>query len=180
MSTVATLQPAATVFHEEQYFDWRVYAFIAAAELAAGIGMLWFARQWAPVATLLSHKASLEFLLCLLPAVAMPLLLVLALLRMTTEVTPDELRVWFGWIPIYRRAIQVSGIVRHQVVEYRPIADYGGWGIRAGRNGERALNARGNRGVRLELADGTKLLIGSQRPEELAETLEAARRPDVA
>jgi hypothetical protein len=33
--------------------------------------------------------------------------------------------------------------------------------------------------VLLELADGSRLLIGSQRPEELAETLERARRPDI-
>ena len=94
---------------------------------------------------------------------------------MTTEVTPTEVRVWFGWVPIYRRAVSISGIQSHAVVEYRPIADYGGWGIRAGRDGERVLNARGNRGVRLELADGSRLLIGSQRPEELAETIERAR-----
>ena len=100
---------------------------------------------------------------------------------MTTEVTPTEVRVWFGWVPTYRRVVSIG---RHPALStsssYRPIADYGGWGIRAGRDGERVLNARGNRGVRLELADGTRLLIGSQRPEELAETIERARRPDVA
>jgi len=75
--------------------------------------------------------------------------------------------------------VPITGIVRYRVVQYRPILDYGGWGIRAGRDGERVLNARGDRGVRLELADGSSLLIGSQRPEELAETLERARRPDI-
>ena len=29
VSTVATLQPAAVVYREEQYFDWRIYSFIA-------------------------------------------------------------------------------------------------------------------------------------------------------
>jgi hypothetical protein len=98
---------------------------------------------------------------------------------MTTEVTPTEVRVWFGWVPVYRRVILIIGIQRYQVIEYRPFADYGGWGIRTGRDGERVLSARGNRGVRLELADGSKLLIGSQRCEELAETIERAHRPDV-
>ena len=36
MSIVATMRPAATVFHEEQSFDWRVYALIAVLELVAG------------------------------------------------------------------------------------------------------------------------------------------------
>ncbi len=75
--------------------------------------------------------------------------------------------------------VSISNVKSHAIVQYRPIADHGGWGIRAGRDGERVLTARGNRGVRLELTDGTRLLIGSQRPEELAETIERARRPDV-
>ncbi len=58
-----------------------------------------------------------------------------------------------------------------------PIADYGFWGIRSGRDDTRALIARGNRGVRLELADGSFLLIGSQRSEALARAIEHAMRP---
>jgi hypothetical protein len=38
---------------------------------------------------------------------------------------------------------------------------------------------QGNRGVRLDLSDGTRLLIGSQRPEALAVALEHAMRPGV-
>ncbi len=66
----------------------------------------------------------------------------------------------------------MASIVRIEVVSYRPLMDYGGWGIRVGRDGERVLNARGNRGVRIELTDGTRLLIGSQRPEALAVAIE--------
>ena len=40
MSSVATLQPAAAVFREEQYFDWRVYALIALVGLLTGLGLL--------------------------------------------------------------------------------------------------------------------------------------------
>jgi hypothetical protein len=59
------------------------------------------------------------------------------------------------------------------VQTYRPIRDYGGWGIRYGRGGK-AYNVSGNRGVMLELSDGQKLLIGSQRPEELANAINLA------
>ncbi len=55
-------------------------------------------------------------------------------------------------------------------MQYRPISQYGGWGIRGfGKN--RALNARGNRGVLLTKADGSTLMIGSQKPRELLEAL---------
>jgi hypothetical protein len=179
VSTVATIRPAATVFREEQYFDWRVYALIAVLEVLAGYSLVWLTRNWGPVAALLAHKWSLEFSLAAVSGLALPFLLAIYLLQMTTEVTPTEIRVWFGWVPIYRRVVSIGSIRRYAVVQYRPIADYGGWGIRAGRDGERVLNARGDRGVRLELTDGSKLLIGSQRPEELAETIERAQRPDV-
>ena len=179
MASVATMRPAATIFREEQFFDWRVYALIVAIELFAGYWIVWWTRNWGPVAALLAQRWSVEFTLGFVVAIAVPFLLVASMLQMTTEVTATELRVWFGWIPIYRRSIAITNIPRSRVVQYRPILDYGGWGIRIGRDGERVLNARGDRGVRLELADGTKLLIGSQRPEELAETLERARRPDV-
>jgi hypothetical protein len=122
----------------------------------------------------------LEFSLGIVICLALPLLLAVCLLQMTTEVTPTQLSVWFGWVPVYRRELPIGTVRRHAVVQYRPFADYGGWGIRAGRDGERVLSARGDRGVRLELSDGSKLLIGSQRPEELAEAIERALRPDVA
>jgi hypothetical protein len=53
---------------------------------------------------------------------------------------------------------------------YRPIRDYGGWGIRYGRNGK-AYNVSGNRGVMLEFSHGQKLLIGSQKPGDLANAI---------
>jgi len=53
------------------------------------------------------------------------------------------------------------------VKTYSPILDYGRWGIRYGWRGK-AYNVSGNRGVIFVLPGGETLLIGSQRPEELA------------
>ena len=165
VSSVATLQPATAVFREEQYFDWRVYA------LVASVGFL--------VATGLMHRNawSYEFLLGLVVGMGLFVSFILFLLHMTTEVTPSHVRVWFGWAPIYRRVVPLVDVRRVALANFRPIADYGFWGVRSGRDGERALIARGNRGVRLELTDGSFLVIGSQRPEELARTIESALRP---
>ena len=81
-------------------------------------------------------------------AVGMGLLLFFAvfLLHMTTEVTPADVRVWFGWVPVYRRVVPLGDIRRVELVSFRPIADYGFWGVRSGRDGERALIARGQPG----------------------------------
>jgi len=155
------------VFREEQYFDWRVYALIALVGLGTGLGLV-RGRVW-----------SLEVALGLLIGLALLMFVIIFLLHMTTEVSPTDLHVWFGWAPTYPRIVPIGTVRSIEVVTYRPIADYGFWGIRSGRDGDRALIARGNRGVRLELTDGTRLLIGSQRPEALATALDCALRPGV-
>jgi len=167
VTSVATIQPPAVVFREEQYFDWRVYALIALLGVLTGLALL-RGRVW-----------SLEFALGLVIGLAFLMLVVVFLLHMTTEVTPTGVRVWFGWAPTYRRIVSIGTVRSIEVVTYRPIADYGFWGIRSGRDGDRALIARGNRGVRLELTDGTRLLIGSQRSEARATAMEHTLRPGV-
>ena len=175
---VASFLPAAVVYREEQNFDWRAYALVFAVEVC-WTALLWQLKKTANPAELLNLRA-VEIPVGIAVCVALPVVLVVGFLRMTTEVTPTDLRVWFGWIPTYRRIVLVGAIVRLEVVSYRPFADYWGWGIRSGRDGERVLNARGNRGVRIELSDGSRLLIGSQRPEALALALERAMlRPGV-
>jgi hypothetical protein len=176
---VASFQPAAVVYREEQNFDWRAYALLIAGETVFWAALFWKVYTHPQPAALLNHHG-LELAVAIAICVGLPVFLLVGFLRMTTEVTPSDLHVWFGWIPTYRRVVLVAAVVRVEVVNYRPLADYWGWGIRSGRDGERVLNARGNRGVRIELADGTRLLVGSQRPEELAQVLERAMlRPGV-
>jgi hypothetical protein len=165
VSSVATLQPATALFREEQYFDWRVYTLIASVEALTALAFL-HGTAW-----------SYELLLGIAAGTGLLLFLAVFLLHMTTEVTPTDVRVWFAWVPIYRRIVPLHEIRRIEPTTFRPIADYGFWGIRSSRDGERALIARGNRGVRLELTDGSLLVIGSQRPEELALAIQNALRP---
>jgi hypothetical protein len=175
---LAAFPPPVVIYREEQNFDWRVYGVIAVAE-----GLLWsallclYATGRHPGGA--ETQASAELAVGLLVGLVLPVVLVVGLLRMTTEVSPTGLRVWFGWIPTYRRVIPIGTIQKIEVVTYRPVADYGGWGIRLGRDGVRVLNARGNQGVRIDLVDGSKFLIGSQLPEELARALEQALLPGV-
>lgn len=175
---LAAFQPPVVIYREEQNFDWRVYGVLALAE-----GLFWFALFCSyasgPHPGGPENQTSAELAVGLLVGLVLPSILVIGLLRMTTEVAPTGLRVWFGWIPTYRRVIPIGTIQKIEVVTYRPIADYGGWGIRLGRDGVRVLNARGNQGVRIDLVDGSKYLIGSQLPEELARALEQALLPGV-
>lgn len=167
--SVATLRPAAVIFREDQNFAWWVYGLLAVLFLSNGFLLSPETGQGPP-------PPRWVLPLSLAMGAGAPLLLVVFLLRMTTLILPGECLVWFGWVPTYRRGVPLASIEKIEVVEYRPLIDCGGWGIRRGRNGERVLNARGNRGVRLGLVEGGSLLIGSQRPEELADAIDQARR----
>jgi hypothetical protein len=92
-------------------------------------------------------------------------------LRLTTTVTPEALSVRYGFL--YETRVPLAEITLAEAVEYAPVREYGGWGIRGSRR-RRALNARGNQGVLVTRADGTTLLVGSQRPRELLEALAQA------
>ena len=89
-------------------------------------------------------------------------------LRLTTTVRPDGISVRYGFL--YRTRVPLSEITLAEAVQYAPLREYGGWGIRGSRR-RRALNARGNQGVLLTRSDGSTLLVGSQHPRELLEAL---------
>ena len=91
-------------------------------------------------------------------------------------VREDGLFVRFS--PFHRRekALGPSHLLRWHAREYRALREYGGWGIRYGAAGK-AYNVSGNRGVQLEYSDGQRLLIGSQRPEELCRAIDLLMEP---
>ena len=98
--------------------------------------------------------------------IGFPLFIYLLQLRIT--VTKDSLNIRF--FPLVNRTIPRNQISAIESVSYRPIMEYGGWGIR-GYKDNRAYTAAGKRGVRITLKDGNKILIGSQTPEKLEEKL---------
>lgn len=117
-----------------------------------------------------------------LPAIALPTLISAGLIwlfataRLRVAVYRDGLR--FRFHPFHRREreIPIASIEEHEACRYSPIGDYGGWGIR-GFADDRAYNVRGDRGVRLTLRGGARVLFGSQRPDELAAAIARARGP---
>lgn len=89
------------------------------------------------------------------------------LTNLAVEVHSDGIYLRFFPLHLAFRRIAPEEVKSYQVKTYSPIREYGGWGIRDGSKGK-AYNISGNRGVELEISSGKRLLIGSQRPEELA------------
>lgn len=64
-----------------------------------------------------------------------------------------------------------------EVIKYSPIGDYGGWGYRFGTKGK-ALNVKGNMGMKIQAKKYRNLLIGTQHPERLRTALKAMNHRD--
>lgn len=97
------------------------------------------------------------------------------LIRLETRVEDDALVIRYTGLWPTRR-IPLWDISQARAVTYNPLLSCGGWGVRWRGKGM-VYNARGNRGVEIELRDGRNVLIGSQRPDELTETLQSRMAP---
>ncbi len=91
------------------------------------------------------------------------------------EVSVTRASVDVRWVPLARRSIPFASIRRAEPVTYRPIRQFGGWGIRFGRRGARAYSMSGDRAARLTLDDGSEIYLGSLEPEALAAAIDRAR-----
>jgi hypothetical protein len=97
----------------------------------------------------------------------------LVTIKLATRVQRGKLSISLRGLWTVRR-IALADVSKIEVIAYRPVEDYGGYGIRLSKRG-RAYIASGDRGVRLTFAKGGSILIGSQIPEKLAQAVEAAR-----
>ena len=105
----------------------------------------------------------LVFLTWLIFGVGFPLFFLW--LHMVVEVIPGVVIVRYR--PFVNRRIPIGQIARVEPRVYRPLGEFGGWGIR-GWGGRVAYNVSGDTGVELTLADGRQILIGTQRAADLA------------
>ena len=92
-------------------------------------------------------------------------------LKLITQVRRDGLYIKFAPIHFSFKKIQLANLKRNFICNYDPIGEYGGWGIKHGKNGK-VYNVSGNRGVQLEFMDRKNILIGSQKPDQLNSAIE--------
>ena len=105
----------------------------------------------------------------LAPVFALVSIVAMASVTLTTRIEPDAIHVGFPLLG--KRTILKSEIRKAYVRQYSPLGEYGGWGYRVGRSGK-AYNTMGDQGLQLELRDGSRILIGTQRPAQLRQVIE--------
>ena len=100
--------------------------------------------------------------------------LIIFLFKLTTRI--DEKGIYYQFFPIHfsLKLISWNEISKAYIRTYNPIGEYGGWGLKGGWSKSRgkAINVSGDIGLQLELKNGKKLLIGTQKKEEITRVLE--------
>ncbi|MBL0105501.1 MAG: hypothetical protein IPP51_17980 [Bacteroidetes bacterium] len=92
--------------------------------------------------------------------------------RLQTNVKSDGVYVRFFPFQYKYKFYAWETITKSHVRSYSAFREFGGWGVRYGFFGKgRAFTLKGNKGWQLEFADKGKLLIGTQRPEDLTSFL---------
>jgi len=83
--------------------------------------------------------------------------------------------IYFKMWPLHWsfRRLPWSEVKRHEAKQYRPLREFGGWGIRW-TPGKLAYNVRGNQGVWIERTNGRAILVGSQTPEKFVKAIDEA------
>jgi hypothetical protein len=114
-------------------------------------------------------KMSLPIILWAALCMLIPLI-ILGSLKLKTRI--DHEGVHFQMVPFQwkERSIPWTDIDQVYVRKYSPLREYGGWGIRLGRNGW-AYNVRGNYGIQVVKKNGKQILLGTQQPDEVMHSL---------
>jgi len=85
----------------------------------------------------------------------------IAFIQLKTVIHRQGIKVNFS--PLSKKEITWEEIA---VVKYKPLREYGGWGVRYSFKEGKAFTTSGNQGIKIATKSGDKILIGTQKPEE--------------
>lgn len=93
-------------------------------------------------------------------------------LRLETIIRKDGIYVRFFPFHLAFKYYPWHMLTKLYVRPYSALTEYGGWGLRFGVFGSgTAFNVSGDKGLQLEFTNNKKLLIGTNKPNEISEVL---------
>ncbi|MCL7988839.1 hypothetical protein M8998_12890 [Sphingobacterium sp. lm-10] len=99
-----------------------------------------------------------------------------AFVRLRTSVDSTGIMVDFKPF-LWRKLWTWDKIADVQIKKYT-LLDYGGWGYRIGPQGT-AYTVQGKYGFQIQFKDGSKVLVGTQKPEEIQQFLDNRRHEQI-
>jgi hypothetical protein len=91
------------------------------------------------------------------------------------ETKIDESGIHYRFIPFQRKFTSISKdeIQSVFVRTYKPIREYGGWGLRYSFRNGKAINVKGKEGIQLVLKNEKKILIGTQLSQQAKSAIDS-------
>ena len=170
MKGITMNQENDPIFREKQKFSSSL-CWVLVCSLVVGVAI---------IVSVLAIQDSVDaavLITAILGGIVAPVAIVALVLltSLETEVRSDGIYVRLFPFHIHHRNFPAEDLSECYARTYKPIREYGGWGIRCGfgKGIGRAYNMRGNQGVQLVFKNGKRLLIGSQKPDELAEAIQS-------
>src|SRR6266487_2797058 len=122
------------------------------------------------ISALVIIQGKANYIVGLLPSIFSIMLLIL-FSKIKLEIMINENMLEYKFKPFLHRIITRDKIKRVSVVDYDPISEYGGWGIRYGKKGW-AYTVKGVHGIKIITSLGKTILIGTSKPLEVSEFLQ--------
>ena len=168
---VLELKHDQILFEENQRFHQPWIWFVALG--GVGVSCYILVQQLTPEKIIESGMFStiLVTILAILAGAMLPMFLMVA--RLSTRITREGIFIRLFPLNVSFHKISFDEITKYYVRTYRPIREYGGWGIRKGARGK-AYIVSGNRGAQLDLSNGESILIGSLKSRCLVRAIKEA------
>lgn len=87
--------------------------------------------------------------------------------KLETKINEKGIYIRFFPFIIKWKQFYWENITKAYIREYKPIKEYGGWGIKGFSTRNVAYNISGNKGLQLEMKNGKKVLIGTKNQDKL-------------
>lgn len=113
------------------------------------------------------NKPMSDITLMILSITLFAILLLFWSIKLKTEINQDGIKMNF--FPLVKKQVRWKDIKSVAIVDYGFV---GGWGIRFWTAYGTVYNTKGTKGIAIELVNGKKFLIGTQKETELRQTLE--------
>lgn len=157
------------VFKEEQCFTqtWLIILLLISVLVPIGIIINEYQKEKSNMSTSEMILIISLMIICILPVF---------LFKLKTKI--DEIGIHYQFFPFHfsLKTINWKQIKTAKVRTYDPIGEYGGWGLKGGffwsKKRGKAINISGDIGIQLELTNGKKLLIGTQKKKDASSVLE--------
>ncbi|WP_296703984.1 hypothetical protein, partial [Algoriphagus sp.] len=101
------------------------------------------------------------------------ILILLFISNLKLETRLDDFGVSFRYFPFIRnwRKIDKTNILSIGVINYSPLTDYGGWGLK-GNKTTKAYSILGTEGLLIDIGEKKKIMIGTSKAKQLRLFLE--------